>query len=269
MCLIAFAWRAHAPHRLILVANRDEFYDRPTAPAEFWPDQPQLLAGRDLGAGGTWLGFSRDGRFAAVTNFREPGKQVSNARSRGELVVEYLRSQAAPTEFLAALAADSRRVYNGFNLIAGDGEELCYWSNRGGPPRCLEPGLYGLSNHLLDTPWPKLVRAKQRLAAWLAGCDGGLDGLAELMADRTLAPDPILPHTGVTLEWERLLSPMLIHSESYGTRSTTALTWNESGGVDFFEVPRGPDAGPPRHFTFEVAAAERAGARPTSSAASS
>lgn len=269
MCLIAFAWRPHDSHRLVLVANRDEFYDRPTAPAEFWPNQPRLLAGRDLSAGGTWLGFTRDGRFAAVTNFREPGKQVVDARSRGELVVDFLRAQEPPSEYLSALTRDSDRVYNGFNLIAGNCEELCYWSNRDGPPRALAPGLYGLSNHLLDTPWPKLVRAKQRLAAWLAGCDGGLEGLAELMADRTPAPDAALPDTGVAPEWERLLSPMLIHSETYGTRSTTAVTWSEAGEVGFLEVGRGPETGSTRRFSFQACAPLELGAKSVSAAPAS
>jgi uncharacterized protein with NRDE domain len=167
MCLILIAWQAHPDYPLVVAANRDEFFARPTAAAAFWPDAPQVLAGRDLEAGGTWLGVSRQRRFAALTNYREGGRQRVDARSRGALVADFLTSRASPVAYLTQLETAAAE-YNGFNLVVGDGESLAYYSNRGdGQPRWLKPGIYGLSNHLLDTPWPKLASAKAAFAAAL------------------------------------------------------------------------------------------------------
>jgi uncharacterized protein with NRDE domain len=259
MCLIAFAWQPRPPFKLVVAANRDEFYERPTAAAHFWEDAPQLLAGRDLSAGGSWLGVTRDGRFAAVTNYREPGKLRADARSRGELVTEFLRAREPPGDYLRTHAGLGDR-YNGFNLLVGDGHGLYYWSNRAGAPRRLSPGLYGLSNHQLDTPWPKVQRAKEGLRLWLAEGGSCLGDLARVLADSEPAPDHLLPATGLGLEWERLLSAMLIASESYGTRCTTVVTWRQDGRIDFLEVPRGPEQGPTRRFSFALPAASSAGA---------
>jgi uncharacterized protein with NRDE domain len=168
MCLILIAWQAHPDYPLVVAANRDEFFARPAAAAAFWPEAPQVLAGRDLEAGGSWLGISRAQRFAALTNYREGGRVASNARSRGALVADFLSGDTRPSAYLAQVAA--RAVdYNGFNLFVADGQCLAYYANRGdSPPRLLSPGIYGLSNHLLDTPWPKLATAKASFAEALA-----------------------------------------------------------------------------------------------------
>lgn len=222
MCLVAFAWRAHPAWQLVLGANRDEFYDRPSAPAAWWGEPAGVLAGRDLRAGGTWLGVTRAGRFAAITNYRDPGDTRAAARSRGELPVAFLAGDGPAAEF-AQQAWTLREAYNGFNLLLGDGEELWYAGSRDpSGPRRVEPGVHALSNALLDTPWPKAARSGERLAEALAQVDPEPNVLA-LLADRELAPDDALPDTGVGHEWERALSPPFIATERYGTRSSTYL----------------------------------------------
>ena len=235
MCLIAFAYRCHPRYRLIVAANRDEFYRRPTAPAAFWPECPQVLAGRDLEQGGTWFGVTRGGRFAALTNYRDPAAQKADARSRGELVREYLCGGREPTAYLEQVRAAGGE-YNGFNLLAGDGDGLWYCSNRGAALEEVSPGIHGLSNHLLDTPWPKVAKAKAGMAACLAGPDDALPAaLFVLLADAVPAPDVSLPDTGVGLAWERTLSPVFIASPDYGTRSSTVLLAGYDGRIRFFE----------------------------------
>lgn len=223
MCLILFGYRCHPAFSLVLAANRDEFHDRPTDPAGFWDDAPHILAGRDRTAGGTWLGVTRGGRFAALTNIREPARQQSNAPSRGVLVADYLRGNTPPGAYLHALTDDAER-YNGFNLLVGDRTELWYYANRAARPRRLEPGLYGLSNALLDAPWPKVTRGRHGLAAILDNPDGPRpEALLELLADRSPPPDHELPDTGVGLARERRLAPLFIDGEHYGTRSSSVL----------------------------------------------
>ena len=161
MCLILLAWRAHPVYALVAAANRDEFYRRRSAPLSVWPTEPAVFAGRDLAAGGTWLGVTRAGRFAAVTNIREPGRSVARARSRGELVTNFLVSQDSPQVHLADVPG---KAYNGFNLLAADRDELWWYSNRDGDPQRVEPGLHGVSNALLDTPWPKVTGGVAELA---------------------------------------------------------------------------------------------------------
>lgn len=240
MCLIAFAWDAHPAFRLVVAANRDELYARPTAPADWWADAPDVLAGRDLREGGTWMGITRGGRFAAVTNFRDPGlAQLANAPSRGALVADFLRGSADAEAYARGLAGRAA-AYNGFNLLVGDDGGLFYLSNRAEGVRRLEPGVYGLSNHLLDTPWPKVVRARAAMADALRRVDGvvadGWDaGLWEMLADRVLAADDALPDTGVGMERERLLSPPFIHGDVYGTRASTVLTLSRDGAARFVE----------------------------------
>ena len=163
MCLIAFAWRAHPDYPLVVAANRDEFRHRPTQAAHWWDDAPGLLAGRDLEAGGTWLGVTRSGRFAALTNRRDPAGQVRDAPSRGALVLRALTEDETPAHTLARIAASPQR-HAGYNLLAGDLTGLCVLDNASGAVRTLAPGLYGLSNAFLDTPWPKLTQARARLA---------------------------------------------------------------------------------------------------------
>ena len=219
MCLIALAWQVHPDYPLVVAANRDEFHARATAPARFWAEAPAVLAGRDLAAGGTWMGVTRAGRFAALTNVREPGRP-QGSRSRGLLVSEYLLSDGDPLAWAEAVMA-AGAAYSGFNLLLGDGSTLVVCSNRGTPPTRLAPGVYGLSNHLLDSPWPKLVRAREALRAQVHALT--VDGLMHLLADDAAAPDEELPETGIGLPMERLLSSPFIRSPAYGTRSSTVL----------------------------------------------
>lgn len=230
MCLILFALDAHPEYRLVLAANRDEFYDRPTAPAAPWDDAPAVLAGRDLRGGGTWMGIARDGSWAALTNFRDPADFGRPAPSRGHLVGDFLRGDLDPAAYLDDVGRRAD-AYHGFNLLVGDGESALWYSNRAGrPAERLSPGVYGLSNHLLDTPWPKVTRGKDALRGLLARADAlAPDHLLELLLDRTYAADHELPDTGVGIERERALSPLFIVSPDYGTRSSTALLVDRAG----------------------------------------
>ena len=221
MCLVLVAWRSHPDYPLVVAANRDEFFARPAAPAAFWADAPAVLAGRDLQAGGTWMGATRGGRFAALTNFRDPAVLRAAAASRGHLVADFLRGRHSAAAYLAALAPRAG-AYNGFNLLVGDGTDLAWISNAGGVPRLLAPGIYGLCNHLLDTPWPKVEAAKSALAAALAALPDDA-ALFRLLRDDSVHPDDALPRTGVSLEWERLLSAAFVRAPGYGTRSSTLL----------------------------------------------
>lgn len=233
MCLILLAHRAHPDYPLVVAANRDEWYSRPTAPAGFWPDAPDVFAGRDLEANGTWMGITRDGRFAALTNFRDPARNRPQAPSRGGLVRDFLTGDASPAAYLDALDAVADR-FNGFSLLVGDRDALLYYSNRGGERRAIEPGVHGLSNHLLDVPWPKVRDGKARLAERLNG-GVDVDGLLEVLGDARLAPDDELPQTGVALEWERRLSALKIETPEYGTRASTVLLVAADGQVTFVE----------------------------------
>ena len=233
MCLILFAHRVHPAYALVVAANRDEWFQRPTAPAAFWRDAPEVLAGRDLEQQGTWLGVTRRGRFAALTNYRDPGSNRPDAPSRGAVVSAFLRSQVPPMQYLERLREEAVR-YNGFSLLAGDPDALGYFSNREGEIRELSPGLYGLSNSLLDVAWPKVEIGKSRLAAALAaGPDA--EALLALLDDTGPASDRHLPSTGVSLEWERRLSSLRIVADGYGTRSSTALLVGADGEVSFVE----------------------------------
>ncbi len=243
MCLALIAWHSHPDYPLVVAANRDEFYARTTRPAAWWGQAVSLLAGRDEEAGGTWLGINRRGRFALLTNVRAPTERNPHAPTRGALVVSALQSRESVGPWLRRLAARSH-AYNGFNLLVGDAlaapgrarePELHYHSNRlSQPPRRLEPGIYGLSNAFLDTPWPKVTRAVGRFACLVASRVDP-DALLALMADRALAPDNALPSTGVPLEWERVLSAIQIRANGYGTRATTVLTVRNDGLVSFVE----------------------------------
>jgi uncharacterized protein with NRDE domain len=235
MCLILFSYRLHADYRLILAANRDEFYSRPTAPLDYWSEHPDVLAGQDLKSNGTWLGVTRSGRIAAVTNYRDPSAYMQNAPSRGTLVRNYLTGSLSPYHYLKAVSKIGRS-YNGFNLIAGDPSHLYYYSNRATKIRRLKPGLYAISNHLLDTAWPKVSKAKAQLRAQLVGKGKiEIEKIWELLADRTPALDTELPDTGVGLQWERILSPVFITSQDYGTRSSTIVLIEKSGQINIME----------------------------------
>lgn len=225
MCLIVFAWKLIPGLPLLAAANRDEFYDRPASAANWWDDHPQIYAGRDLRGGGTWMGISREGRFAAITNIRSPSEKRQEAPSRGGLVADFLRNDISPQAYVDAIAERGGH-YNGFNLLVGDREQLVWYSNgkpddaRNGKP--LPPGVYGLSNGTLDTPWPKIVRSKAQFASLL--CQGAPeDAYFEMLTDKTRAKDCRLPRTGVDIEWERILSAVCIESPEYGTRASTVV----------------------------------------------
>lgn len=236
MCLILFAYEQHPDYRLILAANRDEFYERPAAPLAFWEDHPHVLAGRDLKSMGTWMGVSRSGRFAAITNYREPGRQILDAPSRGHLISDYLIGDTPPADYLEQLQLVAQR-YNGFNLLLGAGQSLYYFSNRRDGVIQLEPGIHGLSNRLLNTRWPKVHHGKEQLSA-LIGPETQLprEDILGLLQSRTTPPDDQLPDTGVGIEWERTLSPMFITSPNYGTRCSTLLTIDRWRHVEMTEV---------------------------------
>jgi uncharacterized protein with NRDE domain len=239
MCLIVVAWRCRADLPLVVAANRDEWRDRPAEPARWWPDHPDLLAGRDLKAGGTWMGVTRGGRFAAVTNFRDPSDRRSTARSRGGLVTDFLLGGESPPAFLAAVAARARE-YNAFNLIVGDAASLWYFGSREGGARPVAPGVHGLSNHVLDEPWPKVTRGRRVMEEALSHPDPR-PRLFELLGDASGVPDPELPDTGVGLEWERRLAAPLITGADYGTRASTVFAVAADGLRTFEERTRGPD----------------------------
>ena len=234
MCLILFAHRVHPDYPLVLAANRDELYERPTLPAAPWPEAPGVVAGRDVRAGGTWLGVRRGGRWAAVTNHRGPLPPDPAARSRGGLVSEFLLGDVPAAGYVRAVEARAQE-YNGFNLLVGDADDVFWISNRGGAARRVEPGVHGLSNALLDTPWPKVRRGRAALARLLQAGSPRPEPLLEMLLDRTLAADHELPRTGVGPEHERLLSPAFILSPDYGTRSSSALLLAREGGGLFVE----------------------------------
>ena len=235
MCLILFSYKLHPDYRLILAANRDEFYDRPTAALDFWADHPAVLAGRDLKGNGTWLGVTRSGRVAAVTNYREPAAHMENPPSRGILIRDFLTGNSSPQRYLKAVSRNSQ-TYNGFNVIAGDPSGLYYYSNRDSRVRQLQPGLYGISNHLIDTAWPKIQRGKDLLQGQLSGTEKiDIEKIWEILADRWLPSDRALPDTGVGLEWERILAPLFISSPDYGTRSSSIVLMAYCGRITFME----------------------------------
>jgi len=257
MCLILIAWQSHPDFPLVIAANRDEFYARRTRPAAWWGQAVSLLAGRDEEAGGTWLGINRRGRVAMLTNVRAPLERNTRAPSRGLLVLSALQS-AGPLGQWVTESARTAQSFNGFNLLVGEplpapargvDAQLLYSSNRGPGgaenARALAPGIYGLSNALLDTPWPKLTRAVAAFACQMANTVD-TDALLRLMANRETARDAELPNTGVPLDWERALSAIQIRAKGYGTRATTILTVRRDGTATFLERAFAPDA--PQHF---------------------
>lgn len=238
MCLIALAHRVHPEFPLVVAANRDEFYGRPTTAASFWQDQPSILAGRDLEGMGTWLGVTRTGRFAAVTNYRDCEDRRSSAESRGALVRRFLSEDISAAGFLQEIAPTAD-AYRGFNLLISDGEEFYSYSNRSGDPIRLEPGIYGLSNHLLDTPWRKVKLARERLREALNPVPA-MEPMFSLLADTSVAAANELPTTGVSSERERMLSAARIVSDTYGTRCSTVVMQKSEGTVRFAERTYGP-----------------------------
>lgn len=236
MCLMILAHQVSPDYPLLVAANRDEFHARPTAASDFWPEQPQLLAGRDLQQGGTWMGVTRGGRFAAVTNYRDPARTAAAPRSRGELPLGFLLGSHTPKDFLDAVAACAHE-YAGFNLLVGDRFSLWYFTNSDAAvPRELPAGIYGLSNARLDTPWPKVELGKSRLLSLLGGGGVSHDALLAVVGDRQLADAHALRAQGLDGSMDPVLSAQFIVTGAYGTRSSTTLWLDKRGQVDWREL---------------------------------
>jgi uncharacterized protein with NRDE domain len=229
MCLLLIAWKTHPRYRLILAGNRDEFHDRPSTPLNWWQDDARILGGRDLKAGGTWLGVARSGRFGVVTNYRDLQAPVEGAPSRGNLIPRFLTGATSPKEFLDDLRGAALR-YSGFNLLVGGSRALYYFSNRSPKgPTALAPGVYGLSNHLLNTAWPKLTRTRERFSEHIKEPEIVPETLFGILADRERAAADNLPSTGLPADWERVVSAPFIVNERYGTRCSSVLLVERTG----------------------------------------
>jgi len=229
------ALNSHPVYKLIIAGNRDEFFERPTAQAAFWEDTPDLLAGKDLRAGGTWFGITKQGRIAAITDYRDPALLKSNAPSRGGLVRRFLLSHERPDDFIHRISVEAHE-YNGFNLVVGEKDNLYWYSNIADELRFLGPGIYGLSNHFLDTPWPKVIRGKNALQRLISEkTDPSPEDFLFILSDRSMADDENLPDTGIGIEWERMLSSVFVSSPDYGTRSSTLLWVDQNDRVMFME----------------------------------
>lgn len=235
MCLILFAYQHHPHYPLIMASNRDEYYSRPTAPASFWEDHPNILAGRDLEKQGTWMGISRSGRFAALTNYRDGLSSRQDVRTRGELVSNFLSGSMSAQDYLVEIRK-IKDSYNGFNLLVGNVHNLYYYSNIGNKLVQVIPGVHGLSNAWLNTPWPKVTKGKRMLNNCLQhNVQINQEELFSILANAEPFSDEELPDTGVGTEWERTLSSLFISSPTYGTRSSTVLLIDYRGIVHFTE----------------------------------
>jgi uncharacterized protein with NRDE domain len=234
MCLVFIAHQVHEDLPFVMLSNRDEFYHRPTLSAHFWDQQPWVLGGKDLEAGGTWLGLHKAGKLACVTNYRDLRNLKSQAPSRGALVADFLHSPLAPTTYLEQVAQNAH-AYNGFNLLTYDTETLAYFSNYGNGVVPLSSGIYGLSNALLDDPWPKVVSGKTAFAEALKAPGPDVELFFNILRDTTLAPDHQLPDTGIGLEKERILSSRFIESPGYGTRCSTVVWMDAQKNWHFIE----------------------------------
>jgi uncharacterized protein with NRDE domain len=234
MCLLFLSVDNHPNYKLVLAGNRDEFYDRRTASAQFWEDRPDILGGRDLEAGGTWLAMTRKGRIGMVTNYRDPKNIRPNAPSRGHLVSDFLALNISPEEYLTKISRAGKK-YNGFNLIVGDKDSLWYLSNYKEGIQKLAPGFYGLSNHLLETTWPKVVRGKERIRPVISEAVVDPEKVLDALYDDQVAADDLLPNTGLSLERERALSSMFIKTEGYGSRCSTVVLIDKGDHVLFSE----------------------------------
>lgn len=235
MCLINFQFHNHPTYPLIIVANRDEIYHRPTQSARFWEDEPSLLAGRDLLQMGTWLGITKQGRFAALTNYRDPSIDVTGKISRGGLVKEFLTSDQSPQQYLTQLK-NTKENYAGYNLLFGTVQQLFHYNNILDEKSEISPGTHGLSNNTLNTPWPKVIKGKQMLEVYTSTTKNlDINQLFQTIADSEKASDEELPDTGVGIELERMLSPLFIRTPDYGTRSTTVLLIDQNNQVTYVE----------------------------------
>ena len=256
MCVIAISFQQHPKFPLVIAANRDEFFKRPTRSINWWSEDPNLLAGKDLTANGTWAGFTRSGKFAAITNVREgPASANSASTSRGSLPLNYLQGELSPADYLQQLAANADQ-FEGFNLFVGDSSQLFYFSNRDNQIRQLGSGLYACSNGTLDSQWPKVEQLKTELSAAILAQEVDLQALFAALKNHSKADRARLPDTGVGLDWERLLSPIFIESPAYGTRVSTVVLIDHQGRVTFVERAYASNANgqPPvtRRFDFEI-----------------
>lgn len=235
MCLINFHYQEHPNYKLIVAANRDEFYKRPTDKAHFWPDAPHLLAGRDLLQKGTWLGVTKEGRFAALTNIRDLSLEGQNKKSRGGIVSGFLNETVRPKEYLEKISAE-RMHYAGLNILVGDGEQLLHYNNVENKISAVRPGTHSLSNDSLNTPWPKVVRGREKLDTYIRNQEElETDALFQLLENEEIAPDSELPHTGIGMELERSLSASFIKTPDYGTRAATVLLMDKQNRITFRE----------------------------------
>ena len=252
MCLITFSWQPETEHPLILAANRDELYSRPTLPVHYWEEDADVLGGKDLQGGGSWLAINRKGRFAAITNFREV-PVIKNKLSRGKLVSDFVIGTQVAEEYIKGISIKNND-YPGFNLLLGDESGIHYYSNRNSNPIKLKPGLYGLSNHLLNTPWPKVEKSTKQLSYLLNSHNQNpnIDMLMTLMHDCSTAPDSTLPDTGVGLKLERLLSSCFIKSASYGTRNISIIKINSTGKLKWAEHIYGANGKTGKQLSFST-----------------
>ena len=235
MCILFIAIEQHPDYPLIIAANRDEFFARPTAASRFWSKHPALLAGQDLQAGGSWMAVNKNGRLAALTNVRDPQRFEPQAQSRGELVTAFTLGEQTNEQYLAHLQ-QSRQDYNGYNLLFGQWHDLSVYNNHSDNSEKLQQGVYGLSNASLNSPWPKINKGMVNLQQY---CHNKAqiepERLFELLQDESKAEDHLLPHTGIPLEWERQLSSIFIRGETYGTRSSTVFLVDKSHNCHWYE----------------------------------
>lgn len=253
MCLIFLSYKQNKEYPLIVLANRDEFYKRPTQPAHYWVENSNILAGKDLEGGGTWMGITKNGYMSMLTNYRDIANIKSNAPTRGKLVSDYLQGEFSPKEYLLALSKTGSN-YNGYSLITGSFDDPWYYSNYGNKVAQLGTGLYGLSNALLDSKWPKIETGKSALAPLLTKEKIDKEALFALMTNPDLAENDQLPETGLPIEKERAISSRFINIEGYGTRCTTLIIVDKNGNVDFTErqYENGVVTGEEHKFNFQT-----------------
>tara|TARA_R110002124_G_scaffold134129_1_gene296760 strand:+ start:10714 stop:11496 length:783 start_codon:yes stop_codon:yes gene_type:complete len=236
MCLIVFSYKTHPTYKLILAANRDELYERPTRAAQFWNEEgfPDILAGKDLKANGTWMGISKSGKWGALTNYRDPKNIKENAPTRGRLVLDFLKSEVSGKEYVSEVKNEAKE-YNGFNLLLGEKDKLLHYSNESDQITEVSPGVHGVSNALLDTSWPKIDQAKQELKKVTSSEKFDKEELFQILKNPEKAPDDKLPSTGIPYEWEKAISSIFIKTDNYGTLCSTLLLIDYDGNAAFTE----------------------------------
>jgi uncharacterized protein with NRDE domain len=235
MCLCVFSYQTHPQYQLILATNRDEFYERPSAPANFWDDEPEIFAGRDLKEKGTWLGLSKKHKFAMVTNYRDLRNLKTNVLSRGRIVVDYLKSTYSPKEFVEKIADPNAEKYNGYNMLLWEQGQMFWYSNVNKMSLQISPGIYGLSNCILDTPWFKVEKSKSAFKDVIENKEIDINKLFKVLSDRELSPDDSLPDTGLDFDTEKMISSVFVNTPSYGTVCSTIVLIDYNGKITFIE----------------------------------